>query len=288
VAEGRERVGGLGMRIARVFPRRTSASPSDALAFFGPPSMFDEADEIRVSCTWTWDRPRAEMLAKEWRVVSGNVLLGGPAYDDPGEEFTPGKYLKPGLVFTSRGCPNKCWFCYTPKREGGIRQLEIKDGYNVLDSNLLACADDHIKKVFSMLARQPERPRFTGGIDSELVKPWIAREIVKLKPSSAFFAYDTPSAFEPLADAWGMFKAAGETNSGRAYQVYTLIGYKGDTLEKARARLENVLSLGIMPLAMLYNKGEYADGQGWGMLQREYANKFIVGAKLTKLREEKA
>ena len=272
------------MRIARVFPRRTSASPTDPLAYFDYPTLYDEADEVRVSCTWTWDREKAEDLAREWRAVTKNVLIGGPAYDDPGGEFIPGEYIKPGLVFTSRGCPNKCWFCYTPKREGSIRLLEVKEGYNILDSNILACPDEHIKKVFAMLSRQPERPRFTGGLDAELVRPWIAQEVVKLRPSSAYFAYDTPESFAPLADAWALFRASGENNSGRAYQVYVLIGHKGDTLTKARERLEKVLRLGLLPLAMLYNKGAEAEGAGWGMLQREYANKFIVGAKLSKLK----
>ncbi len=34
-------------RIIRVFPRRTKATPTDHLAYFGPPDFFAEADEVR-------------------------------------------------------------------------------------------------------------------------------------------------------------------------------------------------------------------------------------------------
>lgn len=37
------------MKLARVFPRRTKASPTDPLAFFRPPELLDDADEVHVS-----------------------------------------------------------------------------------------------------------------------------------------------------------------------------------------------------------------------------------------------
>jgi hypothetical protein len=40
-------------RLIRVFPRRTKATPNDALAYFGPHDRFSEADEVHVDCTFT-------------------------------------------------------------------------------------------------------------------------------------------------------------------------------------------------------------------------------------------
>jgi hypothetical protein len=40
-------------RLIRVFPRKTKATPDDALAYFGPPDQLAEADEIHVSVTFT-------------------------------------------------------------------------------------------------------------------------------------------------------------------------------------------------------------------------------------------
>jgi hypothetical protein len=87
------------MRLIRVFPRRTRATPTDVLAYFGPPDLMAEADEVHVDCTFTWDRP----------VAVAPVRLGGVAYGDPGAEFVPGRYIKHGYGFTSRGCPRRCW-----------------------------------------------------------------------------------------------------------------------------------------------------------------------------------
>ncbi len=150
--------------IIRVFPRKTKASPVDALSFFDEPGLFvPEASEVHVSCTFTEDIQRAEWLAKSWQRTGLPVKVGGPAYDNPGGEFVPGLYLKHGYVITSRGCPNKCWFCSVWRREGEtIRELEIKDGWNVLDDNLLACSEKHIRAVFAMLQKYKSKVEFTG------------------------------------------------------------------------------------------------------------------------------
>jgi hypothetical protein len=66
------------MKIIRVFPRKTNATPTDELAFVGNPTMFAEADEIHISVTFSWDIPEAERLEKEWRRVA-LVKIGGPA-----------------------------------------------------------------------------------------------------------------------------------------------------------------------------------------------------------------
>ena len=66
--------------IARVFPRRTSATPDDETAFVGDPPLFLPAvKEVHVSCTFTWDRPEAQRLARAWASQGYDVRLGGPA-----------------------------------------------------------------------------------------------------------------------------------------------------------------------------------------------------------------
>ena len=140
-------------KIMRVFPRKTSCTPIDNLVRFDGPGWFDpdDLDEIHISVTWTYDLRKAEKLFKEWNIRFLNkVIIGGPATGERGEDFIPGEYLKKGYVITSRGCHNKCWFCSVWKREGSIRELPITEGFNILDDNLLACSDEHIKSVFKM------------------------------------------------------------------------------------------------------------------------------------------
>jgi hypothetical protein len=40
------------------------------------------------------------------------------------------------------------------KREGPVRELPVCEGANILDDNLLACSEAHIRKVFQMLEGQ--------------------------------------------------------------------------------------------------------------------------------------
>lgn len=271
------------MKLIRVFPRKTAATPDDEDVRFDPPSMFDAADEVHVSVTWTWDKPRAEFLAKTWRAVTDNIKVGGPAYDDEGGEFTPGLYLKKGYVITSRGCPNHCWFCVVPKREGTIRELEVKDGWNLLDSNLLACSREHQEKVFQMLLKYQGKARFTGGLEAARLEPWHVERLQKINPHDLFFAYDTAQDWEPLVSSARMLKDAGIIRPGNhSVRCYVLIGWEKDTIEKAEARLQKVLQLGIMPMAMLFDRGEHRpkDAVKWRRFQREWANPIIVGSKL--------
>ena len=276
------------MSILRVFPRKTTATPDDKWVRIGPPavqlSLFDnqyEANEIRISVTFTWDKPVAEKLAEQWRKINSNISVGGVAYGDPGGEFEPGMYLKHGHVITSRGCPNKCWFCDVPKREGGVRELEVKDGWIVQDSNLLATSRAHQEKVFRMLQRQPEKPRFNGGLEAAILTDWHCEWLAKLKPNTMWFAYDTPNDYEPLVYAGRMLREHGVIKNHNAF-CYVLIGYKGDTMEKAEKRLIDTIKAGFTPQAMLYNKIE---DKAWRKFQREWANRIIVFSKINEMKK---
>ena len=69
----------MAFKIARVFPRRTRATPTDSLTFVGdPPLIRPEIDEVHVSVTFTWDLPEAERLADSWGRFYP-VKVGGPA-----------------------------------------------------------------------------------------------------------------------------------------------------------------------------------------------------------------
>jgi len=245
------------MKIIRVFPRRTNATPTDDMAFIGDPSMFAEGDEVHISVSFSWDLPEAERLEKEWRHVAP-VKIGGPAVGQRGEGFVPGLYLKQGYVITSRGCPNRCWFCSVHEREGNVRELPVNEGWNVLDDNLLACSDAHVKKVFSMLAKQKKRPLFTGGLEASRLKLWHVQEIFELKPDALFFAYDTADDKDALFEAGKLLLKNGFTRRRQNLRAYVLIGYKNDTFAEAEKRLNETMAAGFLPMAMLYrdNSGE--------------------------------
>ena len=277
--------------IARVFPSKTTMTPEDEYAFVDcqPPMLAlpDDIAEVHISVTFTWDKPKAERLAEEWRVLGVPVKVGGVAYGEKSGLFVPGMYVKKGMTITSRGCPNHCWFCSVPKREGGLTELEIQDGWNVLDDNLLACSDEHVKKVFEMLSRQKERPVFTGGLEAKILKPWHAEELAKLKPSRMYFAYDTPDDYEPLLNAGQMLREAGVKESSHSMCCYVLVGYHGDSFEKAERRLTETIQAGFMPYAMLYRGEDGARDKEWMKFQREWLRPAIVAAKMRAMKNEK-
>lgn len=268
------------MQIIRVFPRRTKATPTDEHTRIGFPGLFEEgADEIHISVTFTWDLSLAEKLAVAWSDY-GTVKMGGPAMGMPGGDFVPGRYLREGYVITSRGCPNHCWFCNVWRREGQeIRELPITEGWNVLDDNLLACPDDHIKAVFAMLAKQNHPIEFTGGLEAAKLKPWHVEELRRLHPKQLFFAYDTPDDLEPLIDAGRMLTLAGFTTASHALRAYVLCGYRGDNLEEANHRMSQVMSAGFMPMAMLYRDAKGRVNPGWAAFQRLWARPALIAAR---------
>jgi len=270
------------MTLARVFPRRTNATPTDSLAFIGEPDLFAATagiERVHISVSFTWDIPAAERLEKAWRQIAPTEI-GGPAMGQPGGDFEPGKYLKEGYVITSRGCPNRCWFCGVWKREGDtVRELPVTQGWNVLDDNLLACSDAHIREVFYMLQKQKEQVLFTGGLEAAKLKQWHVEELAEINPKRLFFAYDTPEDKDPLFEAGRLLKEY-DFRICDTMRAYVLVGYHGDTFEKAETRLRECIMAGFMPMAMLYRDWEGRKDHNWGRFQREWARPAIINKKV--------
>jgi hypothetical protein len=273
-------------RIIRVFPRKTKATPTDALAYFGPPDRLAEADEVHVSVTFTYDKAWAEYLAEQWKHVAP-VKIGGVAYGDRGEEFVPGRYVKTGYIFTSRGCPRRCWFCSVWKRDPVPRLLPIIDGWNILDDNLLACPRDHVEAVFAMLHRQKRRIEFTGGLEALSLQDYQVDLLASLRPRpTMFFAYDPGDEFETLRSAARRLLDAGFTRASHYMRAYVLIGYPKDTFAAAKQRLQQMLSIGFTPMAMLWrpetqSQMKYAPEESWRTFQRPWARPAIIHARET-------
>jgi hypothetical protein len=271
------------MKLLRIFPRKTTATPDDENVVINRyPDLWDNADQIHISVAFTWDIPLAEKLHREWSRVAP-VTIGGPAFNEVGGEFESGMYLKQGYTITSRGCNNKCWFCAVWKRENGVRELQIKEGYNIVDDNLLVCSDQHIKAVFEMLKRQKQPIEFTGGLEAKLLKLWHVDLLTTIRLKQLFCAYDTPDDLEPLIEAGKMLKKANITYENRKARCYVLLGYQGDTFEKALLRIKQTLQAGFFPFAMLWRneKGEYK--KEWKQFQREWANPTITAVNSKKI-----
>jgi hypothetical protein len=273
--------------LARIFTRRTRATPDDAYAFVGlpPKNLPDDITDAAVSVSFSYDLEEAERLCEAWSKIA-NVSIGGPATGMRGEEFVPGKFLKPGYTITSRGCEggNSCFFCMVPAREGPVRELPVREGRNILDDNLLACSEKHIRSVFEMLEKQKKlhrRTYFTGGLEAARLREWHVRLLKKLRPKEIFFGCDDEEKFCHLREAVKLFKEA-DYFSHNTLRAYVLMGYRGDTLEDAERRLRRVKDIGVCPMALLYRDMSGAIIQpekDWKRLQRLWARPALIYGK---------
>jgi hypothetical protein len=238
------------MKILRVFPERTSYTPDDSLAFIGPPpfaALIPPHDEVHVSCVFSWHKEYCRSLRDQWASATGKpVKLGGPAFGSPAAGFTPGLYVKQGIVFTSRGCDNRCPWCIVPKVEGRLAELPVTPGNIIQDNNFLQCSPEHRRKVFDMLKTQ-RGICFKGGLQADLVTDEIAAEFAGLRIAELWLACDTDAALPRLSDAVGILKRHGFTRD--KIKCYALIGEDMDANE---ARLRQIYAMGAMPFAQLY------------------------------------
>ncbi len=251
----------------RVFPRRTKWTPIDDLAFVGDPPLFRPPEQpVKISVCFTWDILEGERLLKAWKIYYPDIEMGGPALGDPGGDFTPGRFVKEGVIETSRGCIKNCYWCFVPIREGKIRELPIKEGNIVIDNNLLACSKEHIGKVFDMLRNQKKAAQFKGGLDASLFQAWHKDLMDSIRVAEMFFACDTRESLPSLERVANILHGI----SIEKKRCFVLIG-RG-SLEECEDRLQRVYTLGFLPFAQLYQPAyriEY--NHIWKALHRKWS-----------------
>ena len=257
------------MNILRVFVRRTSYTPTDKMVRIGSPGIWDmdiECDEVHISVPFTWDMDEAEVLADEWEAVTRKpVKIGGPAYHSPAEDFTPGLYVRKGIIFTSRGCNNNCPWCGVRQMEGTLRELPICEGNIIQDNNFLQCSRKHKDKVFDML-RSQHGICFRGGLETNLIDDHFIDGISNLRIKELWLACDTDAALPAFKRACEKLTRAGFSRD--KIRCYSLIGHD---MEKEEARNREIWNAGAMPFSQLEldftrQKKEYS--KDWRAFQR--------------------
>ena len=269
------------MRIIRVFVRRTSYTPDDPLAFVGPPPMscfIPEHDEVHVSCVFTWDMDEAEDLAYQWEGATNKpVRLGGPAYHSRVDGFTPGLYVRKGIIFTSRGCNNNCPWCGVRQIEGKLRELPICEGNIIQDNNFLQCSRQHKDKVFDML-RSQRGICFRGGLETDLIDDHFVSSITSLRISELWLACDTDAALPRFKEACAKLTDVGFNRN--QIKCYSLIGHD---MEAEEQRNREIYRAGAMPFSQLERdfsrkKTEYS--AEWRAFERQWQRPAVTVAHM--------
>lgn len=264
-------------KVIRVFARKTSYTPLDDYSFYGfPPLVIPEHREVHVSCTFTWDIEWARELAFQWEGRTEKpVKLGGPAFGSQALDFTPGLYLRPNIIFTTRGCDNNCPWCCVPKLEGKLRELRVVPGNIIQDNNFLQASRRHRERVFEMLHTQ-RRICFKGGLEAKRLDGHFVEAVRGLRIAELWLACDTHAALPGLAAACRRLIKAGFTRD--KIKCYVLIG---DDMDENEARLQAVYRAGAMPFAQLYrdyseHKTEYS--REWNRFARQWVRPAAIKA----------
>jgi hypothetical protein len=231
---------------------------------------------VYISISFSWDIDKGNELLEKWKQVHNNVLLGGPAFGNHDAIFEAGKYMMPGVTITSRGCNNSCKWCLVKEREGNLREIHnFPPGHIVQDNNLLQCSKGHIKKVFRML-RYQKLCRLVGGLQADLLHDWIIDEIKHLDHIDyIFLAADTKHSLVRLARAMEKLRFLRRQQK----KVYVMCGYKGETIDEAEERCQEVWKIGGTPYVQLYQppeKDKIIYGKDWNNFRIRWGNPILL------------
>lgn len=195
--------------------------------------------------------------------VTPDMIVGGTGFDNHTllptaiEQSRPDYSLSPdfphALGFITRGCPNRCPWCFVPEKEGEIHDYRTIDeivscgrkSAMLLDNNVLA-SDFGITQI--------ERIRdirvavdFNQGLDARRIDARLAALLAKVRWIRFLrLACDTSSQKEPVEKAVRLLRAAGYSSE---IMIYVLIR---DDLDDALDRVEFLRSLKVTPFAIPY------------------------------------
>lgn len=247
-------------KIIRVFPKRTSYTPNDEHVYIGRPDMFiPEHDEIHISCTFTWDKQYCNELYDEWKDFTNKpVFLGGPAFGSEATNFVQGLYMKPNIIFTTRGCNNNCPWCCVHSLEGNLKELPVVQGNIIQDNNFLQSSKQHKQKVYDMLKTQ-KGICFRGGLEADLVDDDFVDAINSLyytfkngrkvsRISELWLACDTDNRIEQFKKACDKLRKVGFTRD----KIHCYVLSYGKDMDADEARARTVYEAGAMPFMQLY------------------------------------
>ena len=230
--------------------------------------------------TWTWrpvweavqfykrEYPKAEVwlggiyatLLPDHAVLSGADHIHKGIFPDA-EDLMPDYNLVPkwdgSIIFSSRGCCNKCDFCAVPIIEGKMNSLResilpfIWPSHSKViffDNNILA--NKNWKHIFKELSDLGKKVDFNQGIDASLVTPEVAKMLSKLKLESTIrLAYDYSHQKKHVERAIERLKANGIKS--RDIFVYTLFNHK-DTPDEFLGRVREILNMDVVCYPMRY------------------------------------
>lgn len=245
---------------------------------FGFPKINPDKIYITSLFTYAW-RPVHDVISR-YRMLypKAKIILGGiyaslmPDHAllskadkvhiglfEPAEELLPDYSLVPkweaSIVYSSRGCINKCPFCAVPKLEPkfkakrSIKHLIYPKHKRVtfFDNNILA--SPHLDNILDELKEMNLEVDFNQGLDIRLLTPEIAYRLRGLRIHYIKIAYDRVNYRDKVRKAIGYLKEAGF--GGSHIIVYLLHNFE-DSPEDLHNRICDLMEWGAISYPMRY------------------------------------
>ena len=179
----------------------------------------------------------------------GKLVKGGTGYDihshlpdeidrlQPLYEMFPWVAKDTAYGFLTRGCPNKCFWCVVPKKEGFIHPYMDVDEIAIdgrrklvlMDNNILA-SGDYAKEQLKKIIARGYYIDFNQAMDARLVTEEFAELLGRCHWIKGLirFGCDTTQQIEHCDRAMRMIEANGFTGE---FFLYTMVGGKNDLRE---------------------------------------------------------
>lgn len=222
---------------------------------------FDNPDRVYVSKVFTFTPDH------QYPLDGIEVIKGGTGYDIASQlspeidSMCPDYSLYPdmdySLGFLTRGCPNKCPWCFVPKKEGNIRPYaDIEDFCRhdkvlLMDNNVLA--HEHGIKQIEKIAKMGIKVDFNQGLDARLIDDSVARLLSKVKWWNPIrLACDTSAQMKHVHKAVELLRWYNARPIG--YSCYVLL--KPGEIEDAIQRIRFLKGIGVKPFVQPYQPPE--------------------------------
>jgi len=223
----------------------------DAVEWFNP--LFGNYDKVYSSKVFTWT-PKDPYLPKEVR-IGGTGYATGNDLPDNVEHICPDYSLygcQQSYGFLTRGCPNKCKWCFVPEKEGAIRpHADIEEFARhgeviLMDNNVLA--HPHGIEQIEKIVRLRLRVDFNQGLDARLIDDSMAKLLARVKWLSPLrLACDSSSQMDAIQKA--VTNLRWHNCTPRRYFVYCLVT---DDIDDAIERVKFLKGMALDPFCQPY------------------------------------
>jgi len=234
--------------------------------FFYDPLFGGQPDLIYASKVFTFT-PDYQYYPADVEIIKGGTGYGITSQLPLEVDcMCPDYSLYPGidysLGFLTRGCPNKCPWCFVPEKEGDIRPYaDIEDFCRhdkvlLMDNNVLA--HEHGIEQIEKIAKMGVKVDFNQGLDARLIDDSVAKLLSHLKWWKPIrLACDTAGQMKHVQKAVELLRWYNAKPFKGQYSCYVLL--KPNEIEDAIERIKFLKGIYVDPFVQPYQPPEGRD-----------------------------